>query len=192
MLASVVSLCSTFTSSEVLTRSSTKHCWISAKRWCYSLGRPLPSSFLLFIWSVGSVHILLMCVCVCTFFQVPAVTLIANIIWFPDTFLIAKVPAGAKMMDKKSLQTIRAHRDTYLQQRAQTLTKSVGFHISYIRTLFLDFRLWLSDFFSSGMFSPTMCLSLPGWWRWSPSCARSINVTSWQKTWTAGAMCLCR
>uniref|UniRef100_A0A8C5N788 WASH complex subunit 4 n=1 Tax=Gouania willdenowi TaxID=441366 RepID=A0A8C5N788_GOUWI len=57
--------------------------------------------------------------------KVPAVTLIANIIWFPDTFLIAKVPAAAKLMDKKSLQNIRAQRDTYLQQRAQMLTKDV-------------------------------------------------------------------
>lgn len=69
---------------------------------------------------------LLMYVHVWPFLQVPAVTLIANIIWFPDAFLIAKVPAAAKLMDKKSLQGIRAQRDTYLQQRAQTLTKSVG------------------------------------------------------------------
>lgn len=92
-----------------------------------------PASFLYFAPSSLSIsssrnsgHILLMCVCVCLFLQVPAVTLTANIIWFPDTFLIAKVPAAAKLMDKKSLQAIRAQRDTYLQQRAQTLTKSVG------------------------------------------------------------------
>lgn len=57
--------------------------------------------------------------------QVPAITLSANIIWFPDTFLVAKVPAAAKLMDKKSLQSIRAQRDSYLQQRALMLTKSV-------------------------------------------------------------------
>lgn len=69
-------------------------------------------------------------VCICLLLQVPAVTLTANIIWFPDVFLLAKVPAAAKLMDKKSLQAIRAHRDTYLQQRALTLTKSVGQKIS--------------------------------------------------------------
>lgn len=56
-------------------------------------------------------------------FQVPAVTLAANIIWFPDTFLINKVPAAAKLMDKKSLQSIRSSRDVFLQQKAQTLMK---------------------------------------------------------------------
>lgn len=56
-------------------------------------------------------------------FKVPAVTLTANIIWFPDTFLVNKIPAAAKLMDKKSLQAIRSSRDTFLQQKAQTLTK---------------------------------------------------------------------
>lgn len=65
-------------------------------------------------------------VCVRPAPQVPAVTLTANIVWFPDTFLIAKVPAAAKLMDKKSLQACRAQRDAVLQQRAQTLTKSAG------------------------------------------------------------------
>lgn len=73
-----------------------------------------------------------MCVCVCAFLQVPAVTLTANIIWFPDTFLTTKVPAAAKLMDKKSLQALRMQRDTYLQQRAQTLTKSVGPKFTHI------------------------------------------------------------
>lgn len=55
--------------------------------------------------------------------KVPAVTLTANIIWFPDTFLVNKIPAAAKLMDKKSLQAIRISRDAFLQQKAQTLTK---------------------------------------------------------------------
>lgn len=55
--------------------------------------------------------------------QVPAVTLAANIIWFPDTFLINKVPAAAKLLDKKSIQSIRSSRDAFLQQKAQTLMK---------------------------------------------------------------------
>ncbi|XP_034032903.1 WASH complex subunit 4 [Thalassophryne amazonica] len=57
--------------------------------------------------------------------KVPAVTLTANIIWFPDTFLITKVVPAAKLMDKKSLQAIRLQRDSYLQQRAQMLSKDV-------------------------------------------------------------------
>lgn len=70
-----------------------------------------------------------LCSCVCIHTQVPAVTLTANIIWFPDTFLTAKVPAAAKMIDKKSLQAIKAQRDTYLQQKAPTLTKYVTLNI---------------------------------------------------------------
>jgi hypothetical protein len=38
--------------------------------------------------------------------QVPAVTLTANILWFPDNFLSTKVQAAAKMLDKKSLQAL--------------------------------------------------------------------------------------
>uniref|UniRef100_A0A665UTQ2 WASH complex subunit 4 n=1 Tax=Echeneis naucrates TaxID=173247 RepID=A0A665UTQ2_ECHNA len=69
---------------------------------------------------------------VCSLIQVPAVTLTANIIWFPDTFLVNKVPAAAKLMDKKSLQAIRTQRDTYLQQRAQTLTKDVQSYYVFV------------------------------------------------------------
>uniref|UniRef100_A0A8C8LNW8 WASH complex subunit 4 n=1 Tax=Oncorhynchus tshawytscha TaxID=74940 RepID=A0A8C8LNW8_ONCTS len=64
--------------------------------------------------------------------KVPAVTLTSNIIWFPDTFLMAKVPAAAKLMDKKSVQSVRAQRDTYLQQRAQTLTKDVQSYYVFV------------------------------------------------------------
>ncbi|KAM8861816.1 WASH complex subunit 4 [Synchiropus picturatus] len=76
--------------------------------------------------------------------KVPAVTLTANIIWFPDTFLVAKVPAGAKLMDKKSLQAIRAHRDTYLQQRAQTLTKDVQSYYVFVTSWMMKMEAILS------------------------------------------------
>uniref|UniRef100_A0A4W6ESX5 WASH complex subunit 4 n=1 Tax=Lates calcarifer TaxID=8187 RepID=A0A4W6ESX5_LATCA len=75
---------------------------------------------------------------------VPAVTLTANIIWFPDTFLIAKVPAAAKLMDKKSLQAIRAQRDTYLQQRAQTLTKDVQSYYVFVTSWMMKMESILS------------------------------------------------
>lgn len=55
--------------------------------------------------------------------QVPAVTLTANIIWFADNFLIQKIPAAAKLLDKKSIHTIKMQRENFLQQKAQTLTK---------------------------------------------------------------------
>ncbi|KAM6961159.1 WASH complex subunit 4 [Aplochiton taeniatus] len=76
--------------------------------------------------------------------KVPAVTLTANIIWFPDTFLIAKVPAAAKLMDKKSLQGIKAQRDMYLQQRAQTLTKDVQSYYVFVTSWMMKMEAILS------------------------------------------------
>ncbi|XP_054885135.1 WASH complex subunit 4 isoform X1 [Poeciliopsis prolifica] len=76
--------------------------------------------------------------------KVPAVTLIANIIWFPDAFLTVKVPAAAKLMDKKSLQTIKAQRDTYLQQRAQTLTKDVQSYYVFVTSWMMKMESILS------------------------------------------------
>ncbi|ERE87782.1 WASH complex subunit 7-like protein [Cricetulus griseus] len=63
--------------------------------------------------------------------KVPAITLTANIIWFPDNFLIHKMPAAAKLVDRKSLQAIKIHRDTFLQQKAQSLTKHTCRHNAY-------------------------------------------------------------
>uniref|UniRef100_A0AAR2L3F5 WASH complex subunit 4 n=1 Tax=Pygocentrus nattereri TaxID=42514 RepID=A0AAR2L3F5_PYGNA len=77
-------------------------------------------------------------------FKVPAVTLTANIIWFSDTFLINKVPAAAKMMDKKSLQAIRTSRDTFLQQKAQTLTKDVQSYYVFVSSWMMKMEAILS------------------------------------------------
>uniref|UniRef100_A0A3B4E036 WASH complex subunit 4 n=1 Tax=Pygocentrus nattereri TaxID=42514 RepID=A0A3B4E036_PYGNA len=76
--------------------------------------------------------------------KVPAVTLTANIIWFSDTFLINKVPAAAKMMDKKSLQAIRTSRDTFLQQKAQTLTKDVQSYYVFVSSWMMKMEAILS------------------------------------------------
>uniref|UniRef100_A0A671TVS3 WASH complex subunit 4 n=1 Tax=Sparus aurata TaxID=8175 RepID=A0A671TVS3_SPAAU len=76
--------------------------------------------------------------------KVPAVTLTSNIIWFPDTFLIAKVPAAAKLMDKKSVQGIRGQRDTFLQQRAQTLTKDVQSYYVFVTSWMMKMESILS------------------------------------------------
>ncbi|KAF7702037.1 WASH complex subunit 4 [Silurus meridionalis] len=64
--------------------------------------------------------------------KVPAVTLTANIIWFPDMFLVNKISAAAKLMDKKSLQAIRISKDSYLQQKAQALTKDVQSYYVFV------------------------------------------------------------
>ncbi|KAI4825620.1 hypothetical protein KUCAC02_021300 [Chaenocephalus aceratus] len=46
--------------------------------------------------------------------------------------LLDVFPAAAKLMDKKSLQAIRAQRDAYLQQRAVTLTKDVQSYYVFV------------------------------------------------------------
>uniref|UniRef100_A0A8D1B7F1 WASH complex subunit 4 n=1 Tax=Sus scrofa TaxID=9823 RepID=A0A8D1B7F1_PIG len=76
--------------------------------------------------------------------KVPAITLTANIIWFPDNFLIQKIPAAAKMLDKKSLQAIKAYRDTFLQQKAQSLTKDVQSYYVFVSSWMMKMESILS------------------------------------------------
>uniref|UniRef100_A0A8I5MUV3 WASH complex subunit 4 n=1 Tax=Papio anubis TaxID=9555 RepID=A0A8I5MUV3_PAPAN len=77
-------------------------------------------------------------------FQVPAITLTANIIWFPDSFLIQKIPAAAKLLDRKSLQAIKIHRDTFLQQKAQSLTKDVQSYYVFVSSWMMKMESILS------------------------------------------------
>uniref|UniRef100_A0A671RC46 WASH complex subunit 7-like n=1 Tax=Sinocyclocheilus anshuiensis TaxID=1608454 RepID=A0A671RC46_9TELE len=76
--------------------------------------------------------------------KVPAVTLAANIIWFPDTFLINKVPAAAKLVDKKSIQSIRSSRDAYLQQKAQMLMKDMQSYYIFVTSWMMKMESILS------------------------------------------------
>ncbi|XP_061108676.1 WASH complex subunit 4 isoform X2 [Conger conger] len=76
--------------------------------------------------------------------KVPAVTLTANIIWFSDSFLMAKVPAAAKMMDKKILQSIKVQREAFLQQKAQSLTKDVQSYYVFVTSWMMKMESILS------------------------------------------------
>ncbi|XP_054974336.1 WASH complex subunit 4 isoform X2 [Sorex araneus] len=76
--------------------------------------------------------------------KVPAITLTANIIWFPDNFLIQKVPAAAKLLDRKSLHAIKIHRDTFLQQKAQSLTKDVQSYYIFVSSWMMKMESILS------------------------------------------------
>ncbi|KAF4022605.1 hypothetical protein G4228_014463 [Cervus hanglu yarkandensis] len=76
--------------------------------------------------------------------KVPAITLTANIIWFPDNFLIQKIPAAAKLLDKKSLQAIKIHRETFLQQKAQSLTKDVQSYYVFVSSWMMKMESILS------------------------------------------------
>ncbi|XP_023487584.1 WASH complex subunit 4 isoform X2 [Equus caballus] len=76
--------------------------------------------------------------------KVPAITLTANIIWFPDNFLIQKMPAAAKLLDRKSLQAIKIHRETFLQQKAQSLTKDVQSYYVFVSSWMMKMESILS------------------------------------------------
>ncbi|KAJ8791596.1 hypothetical protein J1605_020318 [Eschrichtius robustus] len=76
--------------------------------------------------------------------KVPAITLTANIIWFPDNFLIQKIPAAAKLLDRKSLQAIKIYRDTFLQQKAQSLTKDVQSYYVFVSSWMMKMESILS------------------------------------------------
>ncbi|XP_075894005.1 WASH complex subunit 4 [Nelusetta ayraudi] len=82
--------------------------------------------------------------------KVPAITLTASIVWFPDNFLLTKIPAAAKLMDKKSLQGIKAQRDTYLQQRAQALSKDVQSYYVFVTSWMMKMESLLSKEHKSG------------------------------------------
>ncbi|CAM9441528.1 WASH complex subunit 4 isoform X1 [Lampetra fluviatilis] len=58
--------------------------------------------------------------------KMPAVTLVANVVWFADKFLLLRVqPADKQLVEKKTLQAVPVQRDAHLQQKAQTLPKDV-------------------------------------------------------------------
>ncbi|TRY86275.1 hypothetical protein DNTS_009307 [Danionella cerebrum] len=76
--------------------------------------------------------------------KVPAVTLAANIIWFPDTFLINKVPAAAKLLDKKSIQSVQSSRDVFLQQKTQALMKDMQAYYIFVTSWMMKMESILS------------------------------------------------
>ncbi|KPP68340.1 hypothetical protein Z043_112994, partial [Scleropages formosus] len=85
--------------------------------------------------------------------KVPAVTLIANIVWFPDTFLVNKVPAAAKVMDRKSMQSLRSMREASLQQRAQALPKDVQSYYVFVTSWMMKMESIMSKEQKSDKFS---------------------------------------
>nr|XP_006633158.1 PREDICTED: WASH complex subunit 7 [Lepisosteus oculatus] len=76
--------------------------------------------------------------------KVPAVTLTANIIWFSDSFLLSKVPAAAKLLDKKSLQSTRAQKESFLPQKAQTLARDVQSYYVFVTSWMMKMESVLS------------------------------------------------
>ena len=56
-------------------------------------------------------------------FQIPTVTLVGNVLWFPEQFLLGHLTHMAKLIDKKTQQSVQGRRQAYLQQKAQSLLK---------------------------------------------------------------------
>ena len=55
-------------------------------------------------------------------FQVPGITLHGTVMWFPEQFIMAHLPAVAKVMDKKLVQTLASNRHAFLQSKAANTT----------------------------------------------------------------------
>ncbi|KAH0616974.1 hypothetical protein JD844_028502, partial [Phrynosoma platyrhinos] len=76
--------------------------------------------------------------------KVPAVTLTANIIWFADSFLCQKMPVAAKLLDKKTFQSIKLNRESFLQQKAQSLTKEMQSYYVFVSSWMMKMESILS------------------------------------------------
>ncbi|XP_069694005.1 WASH complex subunit 4 isoform X2 [Periplaneta americana] len=55
--------------------------------------------------------------------KIPAVTLVGNVLWFPEQFLLAHLTHMAKLIDKKTQQAVQSRRQAFLQQKAQNLPR---------------------------------------------------------------------
>ncbi|KAG8138232.1 hypothetical protein E2320_004147 [Naja naja] len=76
--------------------------------------------------------------------KVPAITLTANVIWFADNFLIQKMPAVAKLLDRKSFHAIKLQRENFLQQKAQLLTKEMQTYYVFVSSWMMKMESLLS------------------------------------------------
>ena len=57
------------------------------------------------------------------YFQIPGITLVGHIVWFPNEYLLQKLPNMAKALDKKAQLAVNQARAQWLQAKAQILTK---------------------------------------------------------------------
>ncbi|XP_046405454.1 WASH complex subunit 4 [Ischnura elegans] len=57
--------------------------------------------------------------------KIPAVNLVGNVLWFPETFLLARLPQLCKMIDRKTQQAVQSNRQTYLQTKTTNLPREL-------------------------------------------------------------------
>ena len=62
--------------------------------------------------------------CACFgYFQLPAVYLVGDLIWFPNQFMWYVIPYFRKILDRKSVQAIEVARETYFNTLTQNIIK---------------------------------------------------------------------
>ncbi|XP_069766077.1 WASH complex subunit 4 isoform X3 [Narcine bancroftii] len=76
--------------------------------------------------------------------KVPAITLAANIVWYADQFLMDKMASAVKVTEKKNLQSIKIQRETFLQQKAQTLSKDIQSYYLFVSSWMMKMESILS------------------------------------------------
>uniref|UniRef100_A0A8C4QNR8 WASH complex subunit 4 n=1 Tax=Eptatretus burgeri TaxID=7764 RepID=A0A8C4QNR8_EPTBU len=80
--------------------------------------------------------------------KIPAVTLVANVVWFVDKFLLLYLqPSDKQLVDRKTLQAIQTQREAFLQQRAQTQAKE-------IQSYYMVVGAWMSKMDSTVLKGP--------------------------------------
>ncbi|GFX14439.1 WASH complex subunit 4 [Trichonephila clavipes] len=57
--------------------------------------------------------------------KVPAVPLIFNVLFFPDQFIITRLPVLARNIERKAQETVKLSKQNYLMQHNQNLSKTV-------------------------------------------------------------------
>ena len=55
--------------------------------------------------------------------QVPAIHLMGNVVWFPNQFLMDKLPNMIKTLDKKAQNAVTGAKEAWLSNKNQMLTR---------------------------------------------------------------------
>ncbi|XP_052780074.1 WASH complex subunit 4-like isoform X2 [Mya arenaria] len=70
--------------------------------------------------------------------KLPAVHLLGNAVWFPNQFLLEKLPHMAKALDKKAQEMVRTAQTSYLQQKNNMLTREVQAYHATVTAWMVD------------------------------------------------------
>ncbi|KAG8185393.1 hypothetical protein JTE90_018615 [Oedothorax gibbosus] len=77
--------------------------------------------------------------------KIPAVPLISNILYFPDMFLLTRLPNLARVIERKAQEAVKNSRVSYLQQHNQSLPKDVQNYYIQALTWMIEMDSCLND-----------------------------------------------